>query len=120
MAFLVSTACAYTDGHSENASSDDEAAANNWGTACALVAFLMALDICASPSAAFLRHILQDSSAYQHVDDVRRATPSVSWHIQCYHYHTEHYQTSRTDSSTGRSKHTRNPSVRVRRSYHER
>ena len=67
------------------------------GMGSIIVAVMMMVEVCVCPSAAFLRHILPDGSAYQHVEDVRKAAPSVHWHIQCYHYETVHYTETRTD-----------------------
>eukprot|EP01046_Picozoa_sp_COSAG06_P000813 COSAG06_NODE_23_length_33072_cov_44.622327_31_plen_407_part_00 len=89
----------------------DEATRNNWFTAVAIVAFLMMAEVCASPSAAFLRHKLGDASAYQHVEGVRKAGPSVRWHMQCYHYRTESH-TSQMDGTGNKQATTTSRQVR--------
>ena len=62
----------------------------NAGIWVGVILLLMLIEVCACPSASFLRNMLADGSAYQHVEGVRKAPPSVNWHIQCYHYHTVH------------------------------
>ena len=45
----------------------------------------MSCEAKSSPSLRFLKNIVKDEGAYKHVDDVRKAAPSMSWHIRCYH-----------------------------------
>lgn len=42
--------------------------------------------------------VLLPFPSFSQVENVRKAPPSVHWHIQCYHYHTVHYTETRTDS----------------------
>ena len=78
-----------------------------------LICAFILVEFCVCPSARFLRNILQDGNAYQHVENVRKAPPSVQWHIQCYHYETRHYTETTTDSE-GRRR-TEHKTERVRR-----
>lgn len=78
-----------------------------------LICAIMLLEVCMCPSARFLRNILHDGNAYNHVENVRKAPPSVRWHIQCYHYETRHYTETTTDSE-GRRR-TEHKTERVRR-----
>eukprot|EP01052_Picozoa_sp_SAG31_P039212 SAG31_NODE_5395_length_2564_cov_1.704260_2_plen_375_part_00 len=60
------------------------------GIGAGVAALIMVLEMfCKNPSYGYLSHIMLDAGAYQHVEQVRMATPSVGWHIQC--YHIEHY-----------------------------
>jgi hypothetical protein len=86
---------------------------NEYGGGILVLCVMIVIEFCACPSARFLRNILQDGSAYQHVENVRKAPPSIHWHIQCYHYETRHYTETRTDSEG--KKHTEHKTERVRR-----
>jgi hypothetical protein len=61
--------------------------------------FLLVVEMCTCPSSRYLRNILADGNAYTHVENVRKSEPRIRWHIQCYHYETEHYTESQTDSN---------------------
>jgi hypothetical protein len=58
----------------------------------------MIIEVCICPSARYLRNILLDNGAYQHVETVRRSPPEVHWHIRCYHYETIHYTETHEDA----------------------
>jgi hypothetical protein len=59
--------------------------------------FLLVVEMCSCPSACYLRNILQDCNAYQHVERTRKSEPHIRWHIQCYHYETQSYTEQKTD-----------------------
>ena len=46
----------------------------------------MLCEVKGSPSRKFLKNIMKDPGAFAHVETVRKAPPSLHWHIQCYHY----------------------------------
>lgn len=69
-----------------------------FGGVIGLILLLMTVEVCVCPSARYLRNILQDDSAYHHVENVRRSPPEVRWHIQCYHYETIHYTETHKDA----------------------
>ena len=79
------------------------------GGAFALCLMVAELFGCKNPSYGYLSHMMLDAGAYQHVERVRQAAPQVHWSIQCYHYRTEHYTTTTTDSNgkTRTEHHTR-------------
>ena len=85
---------------------------DEYGGTIALLCVMIVVEFCACPSARFLRNVLQDRSAYQHVESVRKAPPSVRWRIQCYHYETRHYTETRTDSEG--KEHTEHKTEQVR------
>ena len=92
---------------------DDDRRTDNYLAGVFFICLFMLIEFCACPSARFLRNIIQDGNAYQHVESVRKAPPSVHWHIQCYHYETRHYTETHTDSE-GRTR-TEHKTERVRR-----
>jgi hypothetical protein len=90
----------------------DDATRNNLFLAAGLLAFLMVIEICASSSATYIQNVLQDDSAYQHVENVRKAAPSIRWRIQCYHYRTEAYITTQMDGAGNKQIQNHNRQVR--------
>ena len=50
-----------------------------------LICFMLC-EVKGSPSGKFLKNIMKDSGAFAHVETVRKAVPSLHWHIQCYHH----------------------------------
>lgn len=90
----------------------DDATRNNLFLAAGLLAFLMVIEICASSSATYIQNVLQDDSAYQHVENVRKAAPSIRWRIQCYHYRAEAYITTQMDGAGNKQIQNHNRQVR--------
>ena len=97
----------------DSGSAGDDSRGDEYLGGIFLICVFILVEFCACPSARFLRNILQDGNAYQHVENVRKAPPSVRWHIQCYHYETRHYTETTTDSE-GRRR-TEHKTERVRR-----
>jgi hypothetical protein len=57
---------------------------------------------CISGTRKFLSHIQHEYSAYQYVDKLREAPPSISFHAKCWHYETRYRTVTHTDAQ-GRS-----------------
>jgi hypothetical protein len=92
---------------------DDNHRTDDYFVGISCICFFMCIEWLVCPSCHFLRNILHDGNAYQHVESVRKAPPSVRWHIQCYHYETRHYTETYTDDEG--TEHTEDKTERVRR-----
>eukprot|EP01043_Picozoa_sp_COSAG02_P016230 COSAG02_NODE_710_length_18178_cov_14.361524_4_plen_393_part_00 len=103
VALVVTVILALTDGGSETVSDHSDHDSEHkehkeFDGAIAGILFCMIIEVCVCPSARYLRNIMLDAGAYQHVENVRKSPPEVHWHIQCYHYETIHYTETHKDS----------------------
>jgi hypothetical protein len=67
-----------------------------WAVVIFLLSVSMLCEVWTSQERKMLKNIMNDAGASAHVEAVRKAVPSLHWHIEC--YHEERYEASSNDN----------------------